>query len=117
MTSAFVLDKSIILDRLGGDEEIFVMMVDMYAQDVDNNCAVLAKAFAAGDQMTLLREAHTVKGLLATFADDEGAALAFAIEQQVKQGELGGLEMPISALQARLREVAGALKGALINPL
>ena len=38
MMTAYTLDKLLILDRLGGDEEIFAMMLDMYLQDVDNNC-------------------------------------------------------------------------------
>lgn len=70
MAGAFVLDKASILDRLGGDEEIFAMMVDMFVQDVDSNCAALGTALASGDAALLRREAHTVKGLMATFSDE-----------------------------------------------
>jgi HPt (histidine-containing phosphotransfer) domain-containing protein len=111
MAGAFVLDREAILDRLGGDEEIYTMMVDMYLQDVDNNCLSLAEAFAGGDGPTLQREVHTVKGLLATFSDDAGAADAFALEQKAKNGEVQGLDAGVLALQARLREVAAVLAG------
>jgi HPt (histidine-containing phosphotransfer) domain-containing protein len=110
---AYALDKLLILDRLGNDEEIFTMMIDMYLQDVDNNCACLASALAAGDDKTLQREAHTVKGLLATFADEPGAELACSLEQKIKLSGIGGVDAQIADLQARLREVAEVLKAEL----
>ena len=110
---AYTLDKLLILDRLGNDEEIFTMMIDMYLQDVDNNCVTLASALASGDAKTLQREAHTVKGLLATFADEPGTELAFKLEQQVKLNGIDGVEPQITVLQARMREVAEVLKAEL----
>ena len=105
----FVLDKAPILDRLGGDEEIYTMMLDMFIQDVENNCAQLDAALAGGVAEDIRREIHTVKGLLATFSDDAGAAAAYAFEQRAKQGELAGLDAAIKLLQARLREIAAVL--------
>lgn len=111
--TAYCLDKLIILDRLGDDEEIFTMMIDMYLQDVENNCNNLSSLLASGDQASLQREAHTVKGLLATFADDDGAALAADVEMRVKAGDLAQLAQPIADLQARLREVAAVLQAEI----
>lgn len=113
MAEPFVLNRTLILDRLGGDEEIFVMMLDMYLQDVDSNCAALASAYASGDALTLQREAHTVKGLLATVSDDAGAADAYLIEQKSRLGSVEGLNEAIIAVQARLREVAKVLAAEL----
>lgn len=112
MATAFVLDREIILERLGGDEEIYTMMIDMFLQDVENNCAALAGAFASGVLPDLQREAHTIKGLLATFSDDAGAAEAALLEQQAKRGETADLATEVAAVQARLREVAAVLGGA-----
>lgn len=109
MAGAFVLDKAAILDRLGGDEEIYSMMVDMYLQDVDNNCATLADAAASGSMAALQREVHTIKGLLATFSDDAGAADAYQIEQQIKLGNPPDTQAVVQELQARLRVVAAVL--------
>ena len=112
MVGDFVLDRAAILERLGGDEEIYSMMVDMFLQDVDNNCTTLAAALADGKADVLQREVHTVKGLLATFSDDQGAAAAFAVEQQVKAGQVQALTGAVENLQARLREVASVLQVA-----
>ncbi len=107
---AYSLNRPVILERLGDDEEILLMMIDMYLQDVDNNCAALSSALAAGDQPTLLREVHTVKGLLATFADEDGAEMAAASESRLRAGDTNDVEAAIAAMQARLREVAEVLK-------
>lgn len=109
MTEPFVLDKAYILENLGGDEDIYQMMVDMFLQDLDSYCANLQAAFASGSISSVQREAHTIKGLLASFGDAAGAKEAYVIESQAKQGSIGGLEGKVSEVQARLREVAGVL--------
>lgn len=111
MITPFVLDKTVILERLGGDEDIYSMMLDAFLLDVDNNCATLQAAVVAGDQALLQREAHTVKGLLATFSDEAGAAMAFTLEQQARAGENTDAAERVAALVARIGEVAGVLRG------
>jgi len=115
MADPFVLNRKSILDRLGGDEEIFAMMLDMYLQDVDSNCVALDVALASGDPAALKREVHTVKGLLATFSDDRGAADALVVEQKAKHGAVAGQELAVAGLQARLREVAVVLGNELAH--
>lgn len=111
----FTLDKATILDRLGGDEEIFAAMSDMFLSDLDMYCGELDKAMNCGRHDVLQREAHTVKGLLATFADEEGAAMALAIEQKAKLARLDGLEAAVADLKARLHLVAEAVKATLVG--
>ncbi|WP_306604538.1 Hpt domain-containing protein [Azonexus sp.] len=110
MLSSFVLDKPSIMERLGDDEEIFSMMVAMFLDDVDNNCAALQAAVQATDAVQLQREAHTIKGLLATFSDDAGADLAFALEKQARAGEVAAGAAQVPALIARVQDVAGVLR-------
>lgn len=109
----FVIDKPAILERLGGDEDIFAMMLDMYLQDVENNCTALKTAFDAGNIAALQREAHTVKGLLATVSDDDGAGRALLLEQMGKQGNLEGAAALVGEIQVRLREVGAVLAAEL----
>ncbi len=113
MTEAFVLDRAAILERLGGDEDILAMMLDMYVQDVENNCTAIAKAFTSGNAPALQREAHTLKGLLATVSDDVGAADAYVIEKQAKGGDIAGLDAAVEALQQRIRYVGTVLQAEL----
>lgn len=106
----FLLDKELILERLGGDQEIFVAMARTYLQEVDRACGHLGEALASGDATALWREAHTVKGLLATLSDDFGAALGMAVETRCRSGECAGVESMVADLQARLRVVAAAVR-------
>ena len=110
MTQTFVLDKALILDRLGGDEDIFAMMVDLYLQDVDNYVLALNAAVNSADAVVLSREAHTVKGLLATFSDDDGAEIAYTIERQAKAGDLNGLSPLVTQLVQSLRTLEAVLR-------
>jgi len=105
----FVLDKAAILDRLGGDEDILAMMVDLFLQDVDNNCNALLAA-VGGEQSELQREAHTIKALLATFSDDAGAELAHVLECRAKTGQLDGASDLAGELLTRVAEVAEVLR-------
>jgi HPt (histidine-containing phosphotransfer) domain-containing protein len=109
MLSPFILDRASILERLGGDEEIFTMMVDMFLGDAQNNCAALLAAQAAQDGPLLQREAHTIKGLLSTFSDDAGAEMAFALEQRAKLRQLDGAGERVEQLVRRMQEVAATL--------
>jgi histidine phosphotransfer protein HptB len=109
MTDVFVVNRPEILERLGGDEEIMVMMFDMFQQDLDSNCGAIMAAIASGQPEEIRREAHTVKGLLATFSDEAGAAAAYAVEQQAKAGNMDGLADAARALERRMREVAAVL--------
>lgn len=105
----FILDKPAILERLGGDESIFAMMVEMFLNELGNNRRALLTALA-GDSVALQREAHTIKGLLATFSDGSGAEMAQALELQAKNGRLEDAGERVDALLARVDEVAGVLR-------
>lgn len=109
----FVLDKALILERLGGDEEIYAVMADMFLNDVDNYCEQLAVAQVDGKADVLQREAHTVKGLLATFADEAGAQQSLVLEQAAKLGQIADLGPAVAALQQRIRLVAEAVRATL----
>lgn len=109
MLEPYVLDREAILERLGDDEEIFSMMVSLFLDDVENCCAALAAAMAAGDAAQLQCEAHTVKGLLATFSDQPGADLALALEKLARGGSLAEAGELLARLDSRLREVATVL--------
>lgn len=109
----FVLDKALILERLGGDEEIYVVMADMFLHDVESYCEQLAAAQVAGKADVLQREAHTIKGLLATFADEVGSDMAQALEQKAKLGQVATLAPAVAALQQRVRLVAEAVRATV----
>ena len=81
-------NRAEVIERLGGDEELFSTLVGMFVSDSPGYCDALQQALSHADAPTLRREAHTVKGLFATFSDDRGTALALQLENLAKAGDL-----------------------------
>lgn len=110
-SSGFSLDKATILDSFGDDEELFIAMASMFVQEADTYVLSLRSAFSAGDLGVLQREAHTLKSLLATFADSEGAARARAVEKSEAMSAV--LPEQIDWLSDRLLQLKASLQGEL----
>ena len=107
---AFNFNREIVLERLGGDEEILGVMIDMFLEDLDTYCNGVMSAWQANDAALTQREAHTLKGLLASFEDIEGTQFAYRLEHDAKAGHLENMEASILLLQQRLREIARVLQ-------
>ncbi len=113
MMRPFVLDRALVLERLGGDEDILVMMLGILCDDAVATCDELDAALASGDLAVLRRVAHTLKGSLASVSDEEGAALAYQLELQAKSGAVVDGAAQVKVLQARLRDVVAVLAANL----
>ena len=109
MSVLFELDRKTILARLGGDEEILEIMIDAFLSDYENNCQQLLAAWSVRDAGLIAREAHTLKGLLATLSDESGADQAYLLEQKARQGAMADQDAMVDALVQRVRTVAGVL--------
>jgi PAS domain S-box-containing protein len=106
---ANVYDRAEVLERLGDDEELFQMLAGMFVADSANYCHALSLALAAADASTLEREAHTLKGLFATFSDDAGTAIAQRLEHCARSGKLDGAGELTGELVIAVKRLAGAL--------
>ncbi len=95
-----IYNRAEVIERLGGDEELFSTLANMFVADSSGYCSMLEQALAGGDPSSVRREAHTIKGLLATFSDEKGTALAAQLEAMAKDGSL---------------EMAGEVAGELLN--
>ena len=85
-------------------------MNDMFHDDDDYTCPAMQSALAAADAKQLQREAHTVKGLLATFSDEAGAGLALRLEKEAKDGNLAAGANLLPQIMARMHEVGSVLQ-------
>jgi len=113
MAASLQLNKTRILNLLGGDEELFVSMAQIFLEEADTYCHDLEAALSAADPVALRRGAHTMKSLLASFADDEGSQLAQFLEQQAKAGSsetLPALREPVGQLTDRIRQLCAVLR-------
>lgn len=110
MSALFELDRKTVLARLGGDEEILEIMIDAFLSDYENNCRQLLATWSTQDAGLIAREAHALKGLLATLSDEAGAEQAYQLEQQARQGAIAHQAARVDALVQRVRHVADVLR-------
>jgi signal transduction histidine kinase/DNA-binding response OmpR family regulator len=73
-----------------GDEEIYLEVAAMFVADAPGMLSELDQALAAGDWPSVTRVAHTLKGLLATFAANSGEAAARQLEASARAGNAEG---------------------------
>jgi two-component system, sensor histidine kinase and response regulator len=104
-----IIDRELALDRLGGDEELWTEIGQLFLQECPNMLRQLQTAVATGDAHALMETAHSMKGSLGTLGAEEGALLALDLEMMGRNGALGAstealakLEEMLSALQLEL---------------
>lgn len=103
------LDESVALSRVGGDVELLREVVGLFLDDYPHSLEMIREAVARGDQSSLERHAHSLKGSVSTF----GAQEAFEAAQELeKQGRTGDLASAVDGLR-RLEHALIALRPEL----
>ena len=98
------------LERLGGDESIFVEVANLFVAESSNYCQAREDALISGDTAVVRREAHTVKSMLATFSFESGRGLAEQLEYLAAAGSLDGAQSLTVQLVAAVQWLAAELK-------
>lgn len=78
-----VFDKSNLLSRLGGDEELLMEIIETYVDDIPQQIATLKEALANNDATRVRHQGHTIKGA-------SGNIGAFAMQDISAKVELAG---------------------------
>jgi two-component system, sensor histidine kinase and response regulator len=98
------LEESVALSRVGGDMELLREVVGLFLDDYPQSLDMIRDAVARGDQSSLERHAHSLKGSVSTFGAQEAFDAAQALEKQGRTGDLAqaqdGLERLEHALSA-----------------
>ena len=102
-------DRAEAIERMGGDEALFCSLAEMFVTDSPGYRAALEAALTTQDPACVKREAHTLRGLLGTFADEAGRELAERIERLAMAGDFASVE----PLARELLTVVSALAEAL----
>ena len=80
-------DWQAAVDQIGGDEELLMEVLAMFLESLPEHLQELQQAVAADEAQQVAQTAHTLKGLLATFAATGPVELALAVEQAAKKQE------------------------------
>jgi CheY-like chemotaxis protein/HPt (histidine-containing phosphotransfer) domain-containing protein len=103
------IDKETLLKAFDQDWSFLKEVVDVFLSDYPRLMDVLRTAFSQRDAPTLMRTAHSLKGMLKNFQADTAAEVAFEIEKKGKQEEFDGLDPAIKSLAGHLKKVEAAL--------
>jgi HPt (histidine-containing phosphotransfer) domain-containing protein len=103
------LDESVALSRVGGDVELLREVVGLFLDDYPHSLEMIREAVARGDQSSLERHAHSLKGSVSTFGAQEAYEAAQELE---KQGRTGDLASAVDGLR-RLEHALIALRPEL----
>ncbi|MCK4236764.1 MAG: response regulator, partial [Candidatus Krumholzibacteria bacterium] len=104
---AFDLDG--LMDRIGGDEEIFAEIMDIFLGDFQAQAEQLKQALDDGDAGLVERVAHSVKGACLNIGASALSDVAFEIEKIGKGKELEGAVPLVEELEKGFEKFKAAL--------
>jgi HPt (histidine-containing phosphotransfer) domain-containing protein len=99
-----------LLDRVGGDEQIFLELCDAFLDDAPRRLEAIRAAVLAGDARTVQREAHAYKGSAGAFDALAVVATARELEQRAAAGDLSGGHELWVRLELHSRELFEAVR-------
>ena len=79
---------AVMLERLGGDEELTRQLVELFIAECPRMMAVVRDSVASGDPDQVRRAAHAFKGSVGNFTDDAPMTTAFELEQIGRNGQV-----------------------------
>lgn len=80
-------DKKELMERLDGDHEFMCELLLIFREDSQSNLERARRAVRERDLPTLMRAAHTLKGMLRNLAMNGAAEMALAVETASRQGK------------------------------
>lgn len=109
------LDVAAGLDRMMGDEAMYLRILGRFRSDYTTNVARLRDAIATGDATLAHRIAHTLKGAAAMIEARMLRALAVETEHLLRAGLAADLQL-LDRLEAELVRVIAQIDGLVAAP-
>jgi len=104
-----VVDRDAVLEKLGGDDELLLEIIDLYLEDTPQVFVTLRAAVEESDAEGVRKAAHRIKGSVGSLAAMRAFEAARDLEKVGREGDLDGLAAAFSLLEAELEQLAGAL--------
>jgi PAS domain S-box-containing protein len=107
------LDKEILLKAFDGDWNFLKEVVDVFLSDYPRLLDNLRRAHKDSDSDTLMRAAHSLKGMLKNFQAEPAADVAYKLEKKGKENNFDGVPQAIENLVGQLAALDKTLRGIL----
>jgi HPt (histidine-containing phosphotransfer) domain-containing protein len=99
-----------LLERVGGDQQIFIELCDVFLDDAPKRLDIMREALAAADAPVLQREAHAFKGAAAAFDAEHVVMIARQLEQLAATGDLRDAPRVLAVLDCHSRLLITAVR-------
>ena len=109
MESQSVMDLAAALDRLDGDQELFLTLAGLFVERSPEALVAIQTAMTAGDIPTLIKEAHKLKGSAMEFCAKPTVASAAHLEESARNAALQELATLAEQVYAETERLKSAL--------
>jgi CheY-like chemotaxis protein/HPt (histidine-containing phosphotransfer) domain-containing protein len=103
-----IWDRPQMLDRLMKDEELAQIVQEGFIEDIPQQILAMKKFLAAGDSLSVERQAHTIKGASANIGAERLRSVAFEMEKAAKARDMtaaGAMMQELESQFGLLREM------------
>jgi CheY-like chemotaxis protein len=104
------IDAEMLLKAFDGDWDFLKEVIDVFLSDYPKLLEDLRRASKDGLSDTLMRAAHSLKGMLKNFQADPAAAVAFELENKGKEDNFDGVPEAIESLAGQIAELEKTLR-------
>lgn len=94
-----MFDKKVFLERMLGDWELCVEIMDDFMSDLPEQLRIARAAAASNEQEVLERQAHAIKGAASNVAAETLRATAYEAEKLARDGRLEEAKKKILELE------------------
>ncbi|MGE4503744.1 MAG: Hpt domain-containing protein [Desulfovibrionaceae bacterium] len=106
----------VLLEKVGGDLELTVELLEAYSEDAPLRLQALARAVEAEDMEEAARAAHSLKGMSGVIRAERLAELALGMEVAGRKGDPGSvrrtLEIFVPLFDQVLADVVAFMRSA-----
>ena len=99
-----IIDLEDALQRVDGDRELYLELIEIFFSDYENNLAALKEHLKVGDVKKFKEVIHMMKGVLGNISAKRAYHQAAKMDAQVKGGSLAGMENEIPKLEKNVAE-------------
>ena len=109
-------DRTALVERLLGDEDLAHAIMDGFLDDIPNQIRMLDELLESNDVLGTERQAHTIKGASATVGSESMRVVAVKIEEAATRGDLEGSREYLADLHLAFDRVRLATNEAYRRP-
>ena len=95
---------------MDGDASLLDEVIDIFLDDYENSLRDLRQAVTSGDQATIQRAAHTLKGAVGNFVAQRASDAALRVESLARAGKIPEAIILAPELETEVARLAAALK-------